>query len=82
MEELLTFIVAQITGNPPQSIDQSENEEMTTYTITVPKEYMGILIGKEGRVISAIRTLARVRAAKEGKRVNVELQEPPETVSQ
>lgn len=75
MEDLLSFIVTEITGDKPQSITSKTEDGIITYTITVPKEQMGVLIGKGGRVIFAIRTLARVRAAKENTQINIELQE-------
>lgn len=75
MEDLLTFLVKEITGNSPVTIEQEMNDNVTTYTIVVHKEYMGMLIGKNGRVIMAMRTLARVQAAKQNSKVNVELKE-------
>lgn len=75
MEDLLTFLVTQITDNPPQKIESKTENEVEIWTITVPKEKMAILIGKNGRVISAIRTLARIKGAGDNTKVNVELQE-------
>jgi hypothetical protein len=43
---------------------------------------MGRVIGKEGKIIQALRTLMRVAAMKKGKRVRIELLEPQETPSQ
>lgn len=75
MENLLTYLVEQITGEPPQAITSNEQDGVTVYTVTVSKEHMALLIGKGGRTISSIRTLARIKAAKEQKRIAVELQE-------
>lgn len=75
MEQLLEYIITEITGKKPLSIDQNEDNGVTVFTITVPKEHMGTLIGKNGRMITAIRTLARTRGAKDNLRVNVELKE-------
>lgn len=75
MESLLQYIVTQVTGEEPLSITQGETNGITTFTITVPKVYMGILIGKNGRMITAIRTLARTHGAKDNLQVNVELKE-------
>lgn len=75
MEQLLQYIVREITGEEPNSITSREENETTIYTIAVKQEHMGTLIGKSGRMINAIRTIARTRGAKENIRVNVELQE-------
>lgn len=75
MESLLSYIVSNITGEEPISIERSDSEEIALFTITVPKTHMGTLIGKNGRMINAIRTLARTRGAQDNIRVNIELQE-------
>ncbi|MBI2268461.1 MAG: KH domain-containing protein [Candidatus Blackburnbacteria bacterium] len=75
MEELLKYITTQITGNEDIAIDESESDGIRIYTIKAPKEVMGLLIGKEGRTIRAIRLLARARAIKEKTNIRVELQE-------
>ena len=42
------------------------------------QEDMGRVIGKEGKIIQALRTLMRVAAMKKGKRIRIELIEPEE----
>lgn len=75
MEELLTYLVEQITGEPPKAITSQEQDGVIIYTINVPKEHMAILIGKGGHIIASIRTLARVCAAKDNQKISIELQE-------
>lgn len=75
MEELLNYIVTEITGEKPLSITSTVEADTTIFTVTVAKDHMGTLIGKNGRMINSIRTLARTRAAKDNTRVNIELQE-------
>ena len=75
MENLLNFIVREITGDGPVSISQSDVDGNTVFTITVAKAHMGTLIGKNGRMINAIRILARTKGAQENLRVNIELKE-------
>lgn len=68
MQKLLEFLVEQITGLPAGkagkkvAIEKTESGGMEVYTIKPPKDLMGILIGKGGRTIRAIRALARTRA--------------------
>lgn len=75
MIDLLTYITTGITG--ANEIDVRENlvGEMHEYTISAPKEVMGLLIGKEGRTIRAIRSLARARAIIEQINISVKLEE-------
>jgi len=55
------------------SVAEMDDAEETVLELTVAGPDMGRIIGKSGRVINAIRTLAQVAAAKQGKRVSVEL---------
>ena len=75
MEQLLTFLAQEITGASSINVTKEERDGMFIYTITLPKEFVGQLIGKDGRVVSSIRTLAAVRAAKENMRVGIEVKE-------
>lgn len=76
MKDTLHFIVSSIVENPDAvSIDETEQEEMTVFTVTVAKEDMGKVIGKEGKVIRSIRNVMKVKAMKENKRINITLAE-------
>lgn len=75
MKDLLTYITQNVTGNDNVEIEEVEEEGLKTYLIKAPKEIMGLLIGKEGRTIRAIRTLAKARAIIEKVRVNIQLSE-------
>lgn len=75
MIDLLEYIARGITENNQVSVRESTSEGIHIYTIHAPKEVMGILIGKEGRTIRAIRLLARARAIKEQVSIRVELEE-------
>jgi hypothetical protein len=78
MKELLEYLTKSIVQNP----DAVRIEETTTpegcinLAVTVDSEDMGIIIGKRGQTIRALRNLIRIKAIKENKRVNVELTEP------
>ena len=76
MKELVEFVVKSLVESPDEvSIEAFEESEETILEITVAGFDMGRVIGKSGRVINAIRTLAQVAAAKQGTRVSVELVE-------
>jgi predicted RNA-binding protein YlqC (UPF0109 family) len=73
MEELLKYLVENITGNSKIKISKSEEEGNVNFTIKPPDDVVGLIIGKAGKTIKAISSLLKVRATLEKKRVNVEV---------
>lgn len=78
MQELLNFIVTSLVSKPEVvSIDEQQTEDGTVnLNLTVDPADMGIIIGKGGQTIRAIRKLLTVRAIAENVRVNLQLIEP------
>lgn len=76
MKKLIKFIVSSIVDKPQAvKISETINDNLATFTLSVSPEDMGKIIGREGKVIKAIRTLLRVRAMKEGGGVQLILEE-------
>lgn len=76
MEELLIFILKAIVQKPDKiNVESSEIDGLVNFNLSVDKEDMGRVIGKNGKIIKAIRTVLRIRALKEGKHVNLTLVE-------
>ncbi len=75
MKELLEHIVKSIVNNPNAVvIDQKESVDfpgLTILTIDVAEEDKGIIIGRKGRTINAIRDLITISAIRLDKRVKV-----------
>ena len=71
--KLLTLIVSH-----PESLEISEQKEngLQIYLFSVHPEDIGRVIGKQGRVINAIRTLARLKAGILNERVLVKINTP------
>jgi uncharacterized protein len=71
----LTLRMAQaVVNNPDQvQVEEVEGSSMIVLELKVNSEDMGRIIGKEGRVANAMRTLLRTSAAKDGKRVSLEI---------
>lgn len=83
MKDLLMYIVKAIVDNKEEvKIEESADPvEGVILNLSVAEEDMGKVIGKEGKIIKAIRTIVRILAIKEGKRVTVNLEDknpPPE----
>lgn len=81
MKELLNYIIEHIVSHPEEiKIEEEKTEEgFVNLRLQVHPEDMGIVIGKQGNIIRAIRSLLRVKAIKENKRVNLELVETEKT---
>ncbi|MFA4858360.1 MAG: KH domain-containing protein [Candidatus Margulisiibacteriota bacterium] len=79
MKELVEFIVKALVDKPADvSVSQNESESTTILEIRVAQEDIGKVIGKEGRIANAIRTITKAAAAKDRKRVTVEILTPGE----
>jgi predicted RNA-binding protein YlqC (UPF0109 family) len=74
MKELIEYIAKSIADQPDAVVvTEEETEEGTTFKLQVADEDKGRVIGKQGRVAQAMRTLLRVTAAKKGTRANLEI---------
>lgn len=76
MQELIRYIACALVDNPDQVQVFVEEEDKTLRVgIKVAEEDMGKVIGKQGRIAKAIRTVAKASAAREGKRSQVDILE-------
>lgn len=74
MKELAEYIVKSLVDMPEKAeLSQIESERTTILEIKVDESDKGKIIGKEGRIIKSIRTIIQAAAAKNGKRVVVEM---------
>lgn len=75
MKELLEYILKSIVNDPEAvRIDEQEGEGgLKIYYLELAPVDVGIVIGKQGRTIRAIRTLVRTKAIEENIHVRVEL---------
>lgn len=76
MKELIELIAKSLVDNPDEVIvTENETEKGTVISLKVSDEDMGKVIGKQGRIAKAIRTVAKAAASKEDKKVMVEIQQ-------
>ena len=74
MKELVEYIAKSIVNEPNDVVVTEETDEQgTTLKLQVADEDKGRIIGKQGRVAQAMRTLLRVKAAKAGTRATLEI---------
>ncbi len=75
MKELVELLAKALVDNPEAvAVHTQEDDSGVTIELRVANEDMGKIIGKQGKIARAIRTLAKARGAKTGKRVSVEIQ--------
>lgn len=75
-KDLVEYIAKSLVQNPEQVIVmQVLDSERVILKVVVAKEDMGRLIGKDGRIIKAIRNIVRAYALKNGERVSVDVVE-------
>ncbi|RPI30927.1 MAG: KH domain-containing protein [Chloroflexota bacterium] len=77
MKELIEFIATSLVDDPTQvKVNQFWRGPAVTLKLHVAKEDMGRVIGKNGRVANAMRTLLNVAAAREGKQASLDVVDP------
>ena len=73
MEEILKTILENLVDQKDQvQVTRVDDERGVLLKVKVAKEDMGKVIGKQGRVAKAIRTLMKSLGAKEKKRITIE----------
>lgn len=73
MKDILEVIIKNLVDNPDSvSITEKVEEKSINYEVKVAEGDMGKVIGKQGKMAKAIRTVIKALAVKEHKRVNVE----------
>jgi len=74
MKELVEYIARSIVTMPDAVVVNEETEaDSTILTLEVAPEDRGRVIGKQGRVAQAMRTLLRIAAIREGVRVQLQI---------
>lgn len=76
MIELIKYVVGSF-AEKPELIDYDIKDEGKTVnvTITLDPEDMGKVIGRQGKIAKALRTLVRAGSQKENKKYNIEIRE-------
>ena len=75
MKELVEVIAKALVDNPEEVVvTESEKEDEIVIELKVAAADMGKVIGKQGRIAKAIRSVVKAAASKEDKKVIVEIQ--------
>jgi predicted RNA-binding protein YlqC (UPF0109 family) len=76
MAELLEYLARQLVDEPDAvSVEQAEEEDELVLRLHVAEADRGKVIGRQGRIARALRTVVRASAARERRRVRLEIVE-------
>ena len=74
MKELVEYIVKSLVDSPEYvDVNETSGSSVIILEISVGQSDIGKVIGKEGRIANAIRTIVKAAAAKSDKKVTVEI---------
>ena len=74
MKELVEYIAKSLVDQPDAvKVTEVEGERTSVIELSVANEDMGMIIGKQGRTVSAIRTLLNAASMKQKKRTILEI---------
>ena len=76
MKELVEVIAMSLVDHPEEVVvTENETDKAIVVELKVATEDMGKVIGKQGRIAKAIRTVVKAAASKDDKKVIVEIQQ-------
>jgi len=74
MRELVEFIAKSLVDKPDQvDVKETVGDTVTILEIRTAAEDVGKVIGREGRIANSIRAITKAAAAKQNKKVSVEI---------
>ena len=76
MAELLTYLAQRLVDEPEAvRVEEEERDDIIVLRLHVAKDDVGKVIGRAGRIARALRTVVRASAARERRRVVLEIVE-------
>ncbi len=74
MKPMIEYLVKELVDEPDQvTVSEVPGDESTTYEVHVAPGDLGKVIGKQGRIANALRTVAKAVAMKDKKKVYLEI---------
>lgn len=74
MKEIVEIIAKALVDNPDHVVvEEKADNDVVTFELHVSADDMGKVIGKQGRIAKALRTVVKAAATRENKKVNVEI---------
>ena len=77
MQELIEYIVKALVDEPDQvDVRQVTGERVVVVEVRVAQDDVGKVIGREGRIANALRTIVKAAAVKDGLKASLEIIPP------
>jgi len=74
VKEFLDYVARSLVDHPDVvSIEVEEDDDEVSLILTVDERDMGRVIGRDGRIANAIRSLLRVMGSRDGRHVELEI---------
>ena len=74
MKDLVELIAKEIVDNPDKVVvNEKHYDRLLVFELSVAPEDIGKIIGRKGKIVKALRTFVSAIAAKDKKRVNIEI---------
>ncbi|MDQ2941027.1 MAG: KH domain-containing protein [Chloroflexota bacterium] len=74
MKEFLEYVARSLVEKPDEvTVEVEEEGDEVTLTLVVDEHDMGRVIGRDGRIANAMRSLLRVMGARDGRHVELEI---------
>lgn len=74
MRELVQYLAQSLVAKPDDvTIEEVEAGRLVVYEVSVAEEDVGKVIGRQGKIIRAIRTVVKAAATRTGARVDVDI---------
>ena len=79
MTDLLAYLARELVDDPEAvRVEEEERDDALVLVLHVAPDDVGKVIGRQGRIARALRTLVRASSARDGRRVLVEIAAPDE----
>jgi predicted RNA-binding protein YlqC (UPF0109 family) len=77
MTDLLAYLARELVDDPDAvRVEVEERDDAVVLVLHVAADDVGKVIGRQGRIARALRTLVRASSARDGRRVLVEIADP------
>lgn len=74
MQQLVEYVVKALVDNPDQvQVRAVEGETVMIFEVQVAPDDLGKIIGRQGRIANALRTVVKAAASRQGKKATVEI---------
>ncbi len=74
MQNLVEYIAKALVDNPDAvRVNRIEGETVVIFEVEVAQDDLGKIIGRQGRIANALRTIVKAAASRQGKKATVEI---------